>query len=131
MNEMMFNSSYCEWKDLEIFRKVERLSNLIWDEVIVWDNFSKNTLGKQLVRAIDSVTANLEEADGRFSYKDKIRMAYIARGSLKEARRWMDKAVKRELFSGLNGIYILNDIEELIPKLNAFIYNQKKRFKLI
>ena len=90
--------TYKEWKDLEIFGIIEELAEAIWKEVVEWDNFVKFTVGTQLVRAIDSFGANIEEADGRYHSKEKINFLYIARGSLKEARRWLVRSHRRKLF---------------------------------
>jgi len=60
--------------DLGRFKLIEiadQVSDLIWNEVIEWNNFNKETIGRQLVRAADSISANLSEAYGRFSYPDR------------------------------------------------------------
>lgn len=48
----------------------------VWNIVIKWDNFTKNIpiyIGrKQLIRAIDSVAANLSEGFGRYHYVEDI-----------------------------------------------------------
>ena len=119
---------YKEIKELRIFGEIETLADEIWDEVVKWNNFAKFTVGTQLVNAVDSVTANMEEADGRFHYRDKINFLYIGRGSLKEARHWVDKAIKRNLFTSA-GKSFLGRIDNLLPQYNAFITDFKKRAK--
>ncbi|HIK06547.1 MAG TPA: four helix bundle protein [Trichormus sp. M33_DOE_039] len=37
----------------------------IWNIVKKWDNFAKDTVGKPIVRAADSICANLAEGRGR------------------------------------------------------------------
>lgn len=120
---------YKEIKDLRIFQEIEEISDQIWDEVITWDNFAKFTVGKQLVEAIDSVTANMEEADGRYHYKEKINFLYIARGSLKETRNWLRKSVRRKLFENNKGEEFLRKVENLLPQFNSFIMDKKKKWK--
>ena len=41
-------------------------------------------LARQLRRSVQSVSANIAEAYGRFHYQDAIRFCYVARGSLLE-----------------------------------------------
>lgn len=118
-----------EIKDLRIFQEIEEISDQIWDEVITWNNFAKFTVGKQLVEAIDSVTANMEEADGRYHYKEKINFLYIARGSLKETRNWLRKSVRRKLFKNNKGKEFLKRVENLLPQFNSFIVDKKKKWK--
>ncbi|WP_218919496.1 four helix bundle protein [Spirosoma aerolatum] len=64
----------------------------MWQAVISWDFFAKDTVGKQLVRSVDSVAANISEGFGRYRYKGNIHFCYIARGSPLETRTWIDKA---------------------------------------
>ena len=50
-----------DFEELDVYRLAEKLANEVWKMVIDWDLFSKDTLGKQLVRAADSVCANIAE----------------------------------------------------------------------
>lgn len=53
-------------EELQVYQLSMELGEKIWEIVINWDYFLKDTLGKQLVRAADSVAANLSEGFGRF-----------------------------------------------------------------
>ncbi len=70
--------------ELEVYILSEELSNLIWEMVKNWNYFEKRTIGNQLVRAADSISANLAECHGRFHYKDKQKFGYYVRGSFEE-----------------------------------------------
>ena len=88
--------------DLQKFKIVDQadqIGDTIWEEVIQWKHFQKDTIGKQLVRAADSISANLSEAYGRYSYADRKRFAYYARGSLCETINWLQKSTKRGLIT--------------------------------
>lgn len=50
---------------LEVYELAELFSDEIWDIVITWDYFKKDTIGKQLVSSSDSVSANIAEGYGR------------------------------------------------------------------
>jgi four helix bundle protein len=52
----------------------------------IWSYFEKDTIGKQLVRAADSVAANLSEGFGRFHFKEAKNFSYYSRGSLYETK---------------------------------------------
>ena len=71
---------------LRIFRLAEKLADEIWEEVITWKPFARDTMGRELVRSADSVGANIAEGHGRFHYRDEITFDYYGRGSLKETR---------------------------------------------
>ena len=72
--------------DLEVYREAMRLAEVVWDWVCKWDFFAKDTTGKQFVRAIDSISANISEGHGRFHYKGNQKFCYYARGSLTESQ---------------------------------------------
>nr|WP_313898619.1 hypothetical protein [Roseofilum reptotaenium] len=42
-----------DFEELEVYRLAEELANEIWQMVISWDSFAKDTVGKQLVKAAD------------------------------------------------------------------------------
>jgi four helix bundle protein len=52
-----------DFEDLEVYRLAERFANEIWFIVKQWDNFAKDTIGKQIVRAADSVCANIRRGE--------------------------------------------------------------------
>jgi four helix bundle protein len=49
------------FEDLDVYRLAEDLGDRIWDIVIGWPDFARNTLGYQLVKAADSIGANIAE----------------------------------------------------------------------
>ncbi len=107
--------------DIEVFILSEELSNYIWDIVKRWNYFEKETIGKQLVKAADSVSANLAECHGRYHYKDKQKFGYYARGSFEETKSWLRKSYRRKLLND-NQLMIINTyVKKIGPKLNRFI----------
>jgi len=48
-------------EDLEIYRLAMELGEEVWAIVAKWDFFVKDTLGKQWIRAADSVGLNISE----------------------------------------------------------------------
>ena len=53
------------FEKLSVYKLAERLSDEAWAVVIGWDYFPKDTVGKQFVRAADSIGANIAEGSGR------------------------------------------------------------------
>ncbi len=80
----MTSKRHIDFYDLSSYKLSHELSNIIWFIVIEWDYFAKNTVGKQLVKATDSISANIAEGYGRYSKKDKIHFYRYRFGSLKE-----------------------------------------------
>jgi four helix bundle protein len=47
------------FEELDVYRLSERVADEIWRIVVRWDTFARDTVGKQLVRAADSIGANI------------------------------------------------------------------------
>ena len=115
------------FQNLQVYKLSEKLGDEIWNIVTNWDYFSKDTIGKQIVRAADSVGANIAEGEGRYNYQDNKRFIRIARGSLNETRHWLRRAYSRNLLT-TEQIYKLQPIiDELSPKLNAYLNSIGKK----
>jgi four helix bundle protein len=113
------------FENLRVYQLAEDLSDLLWEIVINWDSFNRDTLGKQIVRSADSVGANIAEGTGRYGTQNNKRFVYFARGSLNETKHWLRRAFKRKLLNE-EGIRKLRPIvDELAPKLNAYINSIK------
>jgi four helix bundle protein len=109
------------FEDLDVYRLAEDLGDRIWDIVLRWSDFPKNTLGYQLVKAADSIGANIAEGFGRFHFAENRQFARISRGSLYETRHWLRRAYKRGLLKEEEINEMRNLLEELAPRLNAYI----------
>ena len=110
-----------DFEELQVYKLSEKLANEIWKVVMGWDNFSKDTIGKQIVRSADSIVTNIAEGRGRYNFQDNKRFIKIARGSLNETIHWMRLAYVRKLLT-VEQVNILKPlIEELSPKLNAYL----------
>jgi len=110
-----------EFENLEVYQLAEKLSDQIWKLILSWNGFSKDTLGKQLVRAADSIGANIAEGAGRGSFQDNRRFIRIARGSLNETKHWLRRAFNRKLIRDEQGRALKPLLDELAPRLNAYL----------
>ena len=109
------------FENLEVYRLSERLADSVWEIVVRWDHLARDTVGKQLIRAADSVGANIAEGCGRQSYNDNRRFVRIARGSLYEVQHWLRRAFRRRLLTREQTAALHNTLEALAPKLNAYL----------
>lgn len=73
-------------EELQVYQLSMGIGEKIWSIFIDWSYFEKDTIGKQLVRAVDSVAANLSEGFGRFHFKEAKNFSYYSRGSLYETK---------------------------------------------
>jgi len=71
-------------EELQVYQLAMEMAEKIWIIVVNWNYFEKDTIGKQFVRAADSIAANLSEGFGRYFYKENKQFCYYSRGSLFE-----------------------------------------------
>lgn len=109
------------FETLEVYQLSEDLADQIWDVVIHWNYFTQKTVGSQLVRAADSVGANIAEGTGRGTYKDNRRFVRMARASLYETKHWLKRAYKRNLLTEKQIQRLSPLVSELTPRLNAYL----------
>lgn len=112
---------------LRIFRLAEALADEVWAEVLTWSPFARQTVGRQLVEAADSVGANIAEGYGRFHFKDSRQFQYYARGSLQETNYWLRRARMRKLMTERRARELMERTAELAPQLNAYIRTLGRR----
>ncbi|RYU90389.1 four helix bundle protein [Mucilaginibacter terrigena] len=108
-------------EDLEIYTLSDNFSNKIWFLVSEWDYFAKDTVGKQIVRSADSISANIAEGFGRFHYKENKNFCYFSRGSLIETKGWLNKSRVRGLIGEDKYQELLKELETIHHKLNIYI----------
>ena len=106
---------------LQVYRLAERLADDVWAILVKWNIFARDTVGKQLVKAADSIGANIAEGTGRGTFVDNRRFVRIARGSLNETQHWLRRAYKRGLLSSKELGNLKPVVDELAPKLNAYL----------
>jgi len=110
---------------LRIIGEANEIAEIIWDEVIGWDYFCKGTIGKQLVRAADSISANLSEGYGRYTIPERIRFVYYSRGSLCETINWIQKTKKRKLISPAQADLLSGQLDTLSIKIISISIHSK------
>jgi four helix bundle protein len=111
--------------ELDVYKLAEELSDLIWSAYDQWSTKAQNTMGYQIIRASDSIAANLAEGYGRFTPADRKRFYLYARGSFEETKAWLRKAIRRHVIPASEVETYKNLIDTLGPKLNAFINSTK------
>jgi four helix bundle protein len=86
-------------KRLRAYQLSRTVGRALRTQVAAWPSFEQWSLGLQVVRAADSIGANIAEASGRWHRADQLRLLYIARGSLRELEHWIDIGEEMGLLS--------------------------------
>jgi len=118
-------------EELNVYKLSMDIAEKIWIIVGGWDCFSKDTVGKQLVKAADSIAANLSEGFGRFHYREKTNFNYYSRGSLFETKTWLTKAFNRGLLNIGDFEIFIKQLEDIGIRLNNYIRQTSRPEKLI
>jgi four helix bundle protein len=109
------------FQDLTVYQLAEVLADTVWEIVLKWNNFARDTVGKQLVRAADSVGANIAEGAGRLRFADNRRHVGIGPGSFNEVQHWLRRAFQRKLLTTDQTKSLQGIIEKFGPKRNAYL----------
>ena len=107
--------------ELDVYRLAEELSDLVWYAFDEWEPKVQHTIGYQIIRSSDSIAANIAEGYGRYTPADRKKFYRYARGSFEETKAWLRKLIRRQVVSRESVQEYTDIINELGPKLNAFI----------
>ncbi len=103
---------------MAVYKKSFLLGEAVWEMISNWKYFEKDTVGKQMVRSADSVSANIVEGFGRQGKLDKIKFYYYARASAMETGEWVKKSTRRKLIDEEKSKIALAEIEEIFKLIN-------------
>ncbi len=120
-----------DFEQMQILNEAGELADNLWNEIIKWPDFARDTVGKQLVRSVDSIAANVAEAYGRYHYGEKIQFLYYARGSLFESKNWINRCVNRSLLTENKHKDCADSLTNIAKQLNGFVRHlqQRKKYK--
>lgn len=110
-----------ELEELKVYNHAMVLGERVWNIVDRWNYFQKDTVGKQFVRAADSISSNLSEGFGRYHYREAKNFSYYSRGSLFETKTWTAKASNRGLITPDEYHFLTTEIISIGKMLNAYI----------
>jgi four helix bundle protein len=87
------------YRRLTAYEASVRLGREVHEAVAKWRSLDQWTVGVQLIRAVDSIGANIAESSGRVHAADKRRFLVIAKGSYYETEHWLALARDRNLLN--------------------------------
>lgn len=114
-----------ELEELRVLQTAEQFSDKVWTIAGAWNEFARDTVGKQITRAADSIGANIAEAYGRYHSGEKINLLYYARGSLFETKYWLNRCKMRQLLSEPDANAWTQSLGEIARQINSFVNSLK------
>ena len=108
-------------EDFKTYNKAMEVGEKVWAVVLKWNYFEKDTIGKQLVKAVDSIAANLSEGLGRYHFKETKNFTYYSRGSLFETKTWLAKARSRQLLNENLFKELMTELDVIGKMINTYI----------
>ncbi len=118
--------------NLHIYELAMNIGEKIWKMVNKWDYFAKETIGKKLVQATDSVACRLNEnSENKNNSDDKDKLSFIIT-DLNETKTLLAKAVQRKLIDEREYNNISTEINVISFFLNKYavsIRNGKTELK--
>jgi len=108
-------------EELKVYQVSMEIGAEIYDITSHWPYFDKRTTGGQIVRAADSIAANVSEGYGRYSFKETKLFLYYARGSAHETKTWIVKARSRNLITANQFEKLGSKIDFCIALINGLI----------
>lgn len=115
------------FETLRVYQLSESLADDIWRIAEKWRPFARDTVGKQIVRAADSIGANIAEGTGKGMLADHRRFVRVARGSLYETKHWLRRAYTRKLLSASQIDSLKSTLDELTRTLNGYVRSLNHR----
>ncbi|MDZ7897653.1 MAG: four helix bundle protein [Arcicella sp.] len=113
--------------DLEVWKKSKELKKKISTLVKTFPLEEKYRLTDQIIRSSRSVTANISEGYGKYTYKETKHFCIHARGSLNETLNHLIDAFDEEYITKEQLLSFKNEIEECLKLLNGYISYLKKK----
>lgn len=108
-------------EEFKVYNLAMVFGEKVWSMVMAWGYFEKDTIGKQLVKATDSIAANLSEGLGRYHFREAKNFGYYSRGSLFETKTWLTKANSRKLIVEGDFNKLISDLDTIGKMLNSYI----------
>src|SRR5689334_16248379 len=109
---------------LWVVQLADLLAKRVHEHVKNWPWPERKDLGDQLVRSVDSISANVAEGYVRLHVKERQHFFSMAQGSLEESVRHLRKARDRQLISDLETFTVVNLLGKLSMSLQRLAKKQ-------
>ncbi|HEY4817554.1 MAG TPA: four helix bundle protein [Candidatus Acidoferrum sp.] len=118
-----------DFVDLQVWQLARELRQQAYSVCAAFPPDERFALAQQLRRATTSVTANIAEGFGRYSYQENIQFCRLARGSAYEARDHLITAADQQYISAERHQSVESLALRVIQTLNGYIRSTQARQK--
>jgi four helix bundle protein len=118
-----------DFTDLEIYQLALDLANWIYEITATFPKEELYNLTSQMRRAVLSISTNIAEGYGRYTFKDRIHFCIYARGSLSETKSLVIFSQRRKYISEVQWLEYQRKHINLSVKLNNYISSLNKAGK--
>jgi four helix bundle protein len=110
-----------DFKDLDVWQVAREFRTEMYSVARSLPDFEKFALAAQIRKAACSVTANIAEGFGRFSYQENIQFCRQARGSLFELRDHLTTCTDQNYISRKEGERLDTMAQRVAQLLNGYL----------
>lgn len=116
-----------DFRELEIWKKGLDLLVEIYKVSAKFPKMEIYGLTDQIRRSANSIIANIAESQGRFTFADRIRVLYQARGEVYELRSHLSVAYKLKYIDSVTFEKLDSSYEVLAKQISSFVAYLEKR----
>ena len=115
--------------NFKIYKLAVRLEIFIYKVTEKFPSEEKFRSVDQLKRSSSSISNNIAESYGKYSFKAKTNSLYIARGEAEETKSGIERAFKKGFISEKMQNFICEKYIELLKGINSYIKFLKSNYK--
>jgi len=116
------------FRDLKIWQNGYELLMNVYEVTSKYSSEEKYGLVVDTRKSANSIIANIAESHGRYFFKDKIRVLYIARGEVEEVRSHLSVAFGRKYLIKEDFEFLDKEYEGLGVGINFYIRDLEKQY---
>jgi four helix bundle protein len=118
-----------DFTDLQVWQLARELRKKVYLQVRGFPADEKYALGQQMRRALTSITANIAERFGRYSFQENMQFCRLARGSAYEVRDHLITAHDQGYIDSEQHKSLDHLAQRVIQTLNGYIRSTQARQK--
>ncbi len=121
---------HLDLKEIDAYKRSFNLSNYIWRLIANWEHFERDSIGKGLIKAVDSISSNIAEGYNKSHRKKSIQCYHFSMSYVEQCRDWIRKAILRKLITQEEYFFMIKELREIPKEIHALIKFASRKLKL-